>query len=100
MLAFFTVVPQGKESLSEDVAAVLDCVDSSGLEYKLTAMGTIVEGEPDRVWALLRACHEKMRERARRVVTRIEIDDREGATGRIDGKVEAVEKKLGRALRK
>jgi uncharacterized protein (TIGR00106 family) len=100
MIAFFTIVPIGKESLSEDVAAVVDLVDRSGLEYRLTAMGTVVEGPPDEVWSLIRKCHEAMRDRARRVITRIDIDDRAGAEGRITGKVEAVERRLGRSLKK
>jgi uncharacterized protein YqgV (UPF0045/DUF77 family) len=35
-----------------------------------------------------------------RLLTRIIIDDRKGKTGRISHKVRAVEKKLGRTLKK
>ena len=101
MIVEFSITPIGKgESLSEDVARVLDLVDKSGLPYKLTPMGTIVEGEWDEVMDLIRECHHLMRERAPRVATWIHIDDRKGAAGRIRHKVEAVEKRLGRELRK
>ena len=99
MIAFFSVVPQGKEALSEDVAKVIDVIDKSGLDYRLTAMGTIVEGEPDAVWGLIRQCHEKMRENARRVYTHISIDDRKDETDAIRSKVSDIEKHLSRKLK-
>jgi uncharacterized protein (TIGR00106 family) len=99
MIAHFTVVPMGKESLSEDVARVIDLIDKSGIEYKLTAMGTIVEGDPDAVWGLIRQCHEAMRASATRVITTISIDDREGKSGAIRSKVDRIENRLSRKLR-
>ncbi len=99
MIVHFSVVPMGKESLSEDVARVIDLIDRSGVEYRLTAMGTIVEGEPDQVWALIRRCHETARAASRRVITTISIDDREGRKGAIVGKVDRIEKRLSRKLR-
>jgi uncharacterized protein YqgV (UPF0045/DUF77 family) len=41
-----------------------------------------------------------MMELAPRVLTTISIDDRKGATGRLKGKVEDVEKQLGKKLRR
>ena len=101
MIAEFSVVPVGKgEELAELVAAVVDIVDRSGLPYQLTAMGTLVEGEWDVVLALIKKCHLKMRQHNARVLTRISIDDREKALNRLAGKVQDVEKALGRELRK
>jgi uncharacterized protein (TIGR00106 family) len=99
MIAMFTVVPHGKEALSEDVARVIDVIDRSGIEYRLTAMGTIVEGEADQVWALIRQCHETMRSSARRVSTHIAIDDREGKSEAIKSKVGNIERHLQRKLK-
>lgn len=99
MIVEFSITPIGKgESLSEDVAQVLDLVDRSGLPYRLTPMGTIVEGEWEEVLALIKGCHLLMLERAPRVATWIHIDDRRGATEQIHHKVEAVERRLGREL--
>ncbi len=101
MVVEFSIVPVGRgESLSGLVAKVLDVVDGSGLPYKLTAMGTIVEGEWNDVMELIKTCHFLMRGEANRVLTRISIDDRAKARDRIEGKVESVENVLKRRLRK
>jgi len=100
VLVEFSITPIGRgESLSEDIAAVLDLVDRSGLRYQLTAMGTLVEGDWDELMGLIKRCHQLVLERAPRVVTWIHIDDRKGATDQIRHKVEAVERRLGRKLR-
>ena len=99
MLASFSIVPVGTgEELKADVAAVLELIDRSGLPYKLGAMQTTVEGDEEKVMALIMACHHKMRERASRVLTHITIDDRAGAAGRLSGKVKDVEDILGKEL--
>ena len=99
MIALFTVIPLGKESLSEDVARLIDIVDHSGIEYRLTSMGTILEGDPDDVWSVIRRCHEKMRESNRRVSTHITIDDRQDEKGAILSKVDDIERHLARKLK-
>jgi len=101
MVVEFSVVPIGRgESLSGLVARVADVVDKSGLPYQLTAMGTIVEGDWDEVFTLIRRCHETMRGLAGRVSTHIAVDDREQSGDRIKGKVREVEDVLGRELKK
>jgi len=86
--------------LSEYVSKILDLVDESGLEYRLTPMGTIVEGDWDEVMGLIKECHHTMREHSDRIETKIIIDDRKGAENRISGKIESVENKLGKELKK
>jgi len=45
-MAFFSIIPLGKdESVSKYVARVVNSVKQSGLEWQLTPMGTIVEGD-------------------------------------------------------
>ncbi|NPV04517.1 MAG: MTH1187 family thiamine-binding protein [Syntrophaceae bacterium] len=101
MLVQFSIVPLGRgESISEHVARVLDLVDGSGLPYRLTPMGTIVEGEWDEVMALIGACHREALRGAPRALTTIIIDDRPGKADRITEKIRSVEKRLGRELRK
>ena len=99
MLVFLTIAPFGKgESLSEDVAAVLDLIDKSGLPYQVGPMGTTIEGDWDPVMDLIKRCHALMRERAGRVSTLIKIDDRAGMTGGLQSKTAALEARLGRRL--
>jgi uncharacterized protein (TIGR00106 family) len=99
MLASFSIVPIGVgEELREYVADILKLVDESGLDYRLGAMQTTVEGEPEAVMALIMKCHRRMAEIAPRVLTHIAIDDRRGARGRLGGKVKDVERVLGKGL--
>jgi uncharacterized protein (TIGR00106 family) len=101
MLAMFSIIPMNKgESLSSEVAKAINLVDRSGLKYQVTAMGTLVEGDWDEVMNLIKLCHDSVRKGSKRVYTRISIDDREGATDSITGKVASVERKIGRGIRK
>jgi len=101
MIVEFSITPIGVgESLSAYLAKALDIVDKSGLDYRLTAMGTIVEGDWDEVMALIKRCHEAVKERCNRVDTLIKIDDRKGKNGLISAKVKSLEDKLGRELKK
>ena len=96
MLAIFSIAPHtGEKHLSGYVARTLEMIRKSGLDHQLTAMGTLVEGEPEEVFNLIRDCHIMMRGHADRVGTKIWIDDQVGRTGRIRDKVAAVESKLG-----
>lgn len=99
MIAIVSVVPMGKEALSKDVSTVIDIIDQSGLDYRLTAMGTIIEGKPDEVWGLIRRCHDTMKQRANRVHTQITIDDRKDEHGAIRSKVTDIEQHLSRKLK-
>ena len=101
MVVNFSVVPIGKESsLSAQVAEILKIVSESGIDYKLHAMGTILEGDWDEIMRLIKKCHKKIRKDSDRVLTTITIDDRKGRTGRIAGKVKSMEKKPGKKLKK
>jgi uncharacterized protein (TIGR00106 family) len=101
MIAEFTVVPLDKGAhLSKWVAPIIEIVAESGVSYQFTAMGTILEGEWDEVMGVVRRCHERMREVSERVVTSVKIDDHAGRSGRMQGKVESVERDLGRELSK
>ncbi|UCE20557.1 MAG: MTH1187 family thiamine-binding protein [Gemmatimonadota bacterium] len=101
MLAEFSVFPIGRgEGLSQYVSQIIKMVDESGLEYRLNPMGTVVEGEWDEVFDLIKRCHHQMRQFSTRVITNISVDDRKDAVGRITGKIESVEKTLGREIKK
>lgn len=102
MIAEISVIPIGKEiDLASHVASVVKIIDASGLDYKLHAMGTVVEGESDQVFDLIRKCHNKMLESSERVYTTIKIDERKDKKAKmIEHKVLAVEKELGKSLRK
>lgn len=102
MIAEISVIPIGEGiDLARDVASVVRIIDESGLDYKINAMGTVVEGDSDRVFDLIKKCHNKMLEAAQRVYTTVKIDDRKDRKAKmIEHKVQAVEKELGRSLKK
>lgn len=95
-----TVVPlgTGSTSLSAFVAACQRELQqhAEGLTFELTAMGTIIEGDLDRILILCRRLHEvPFKHGAARVNTTIRIDDRRDRAGTIVGKVESVRDRLG-----
>ena len=101
MLAEFSIVPIGVgSSIGDKVAEVLGIVDASGLPYKVTPMGTVIEGEWDEVMKLVKECHTTIVHTEERVVTSITIDDRPGKPNRINEKVYSIERRLGKSLKK
>ncbi len=101
VLVQFSVVPLGQgSSVSPAVAKALRIVAESGLTYKATPMGTVLEGEWDAVMAVVKQCHQEVLKSSDRVLTSVSIDDRKGMDGRIDKKLASVEHKLGRELKK
>jgi len=101
MLLEFSMTPLGKgESVSKYVARSLDLIDQSGLDYRLHAMGTILEGDVDDVLAVLKQCFEAMAADCDRVTCTAKFDFRRGRSGRLETKVQSVEQKLGKQLRK
>lgn len=101
MLVQFSIVPIGSgSSLGDRLAEVLKIVDESGIPYKINPMGTVIEGEWDEIFGLIRKCHESTLKDGERVLTTISVDDRKGRPNRIDEKVKSIEKRLGKSLKK
>ena len=99
MLAEFSIHPIGKgASISEHVARAVDLVEQSGLPYRLTPLGTVIEGDWDEVMQVVRQVRDRVAADCDRVLIRLTIDDRKGAKGRLSGSVESVEKALGRSV--
>jgi uncharacterized protein (TIGR00106 family) len=101
-MAFVSMTPLGKgESVSTYVAKVIDVIDSSGLSYTMSPMGTIVEGETwDDVMDVLKKGFAKMEQECSRISISIKVDYRKGKPDRLKKKIESVEGKLGRRVRK
>ena len=60
ILLEFSMTPLTKgESVSKYVARSLDIIDKSGLEYRLNPMGTVIEGEWDEVFDVVRKCLDR-----------------------------------------
>lgn len=99
-IAEVTIAPLGTGSPSVS-AYVAQChrvlEESEGIKFELHAMGTIIEGELDRLFEVLRALHEVPFDHgAQRVMSIIRIDDRRDKEITISGKVKSVQEKLGK----
>jgi uncharacterized protein (TIGR00106 family) len=100
VLLEFSMTPLGKgESVGEYVSRSLDIIDKSGVPYRLNPMGTVLEGSWDQVFGVVKACYERMNQDCPRISVAIKVDVRKGADHRLEGKVESVEKRLGRKLK-
>lgn len=101
VLLEFSISPleQG-ESVGAYVARSLEIIHRSGLDYRLHAMGTIIEGELDQVLDVMKQCFEAIAADCHRVTCTAKLDYRQGHTGRLEAKVTSVEHKLGHPLRK
>jgi uncharacterized protein (TIGR00106 family) len=96
VVAEVSIVPvgTGDAGISRYVAACLEVLDKrKDLSYRLTPMGTIIEGPLDKVLGVIRDMHEvPFSKGVVRVVTSIKIDDRRDKAGTMNGKLESVRK--------
>lgn len=100
VLLEFSMSPLGKgESVSKYVSRSLDIIDKSGVPYRLNPMGTVLEGEWDEVFAVVRKCYVRMKKDCNRISCSIKVDYRKGHSGRLVSKVASVEKTLKRAIK-
>lgn len=93
-----TIAPLGTAtpSISKYVAAVHKVLEeASDLKHQLTPMATVIEGDLDRILAVIRQMHEvPFAEGAQRVSTLIRVDDRRDKVSTMAGKMKAVTDKL------
>jgi len=99
-----SIVPLGTEttSISSYVARALKVLQNQkSVKYKLTPMGTVLEGDLDKALSMVRKMHESVfEEGVQRVVTIINIDDRRDKKATMESKISSVEDKLRRGQRK
>jgi uncharacterized protein (TIGR00106 family) len=101
VLLEFSMAPLEKgPSVGDYVARSLKIIDQSGLDYRLHAMGTIIEGEIDQVLGVLKKCLDAMAADCERITCTAKLDYCRGHSGRLQTKVTSVEDKLGKPLKK
>ena len=95
-IADISIVPLGVGlSLSSYVAACERVLIEHGLEPKLHANGTNVEGDWDEVMGALKACHQKLHEMGvPRIATNLRLGTRVDREPSMDAKLKAVKEKL------
>ena len=101
VLLEFSMSPFGKgESLSPYVSRVLNVIDQSGVKYKLTPMGTILEGQWEEVMTVVTNCYKELEKDCNRISTNIRIDYRKGSKSRMQQKINSLENRLNKKLSK
>lgn len=100
VLLEFSMSPLNKgESVSQYVSRSLDIIDRSGIPYQLNPMGTVLEGEWDEVFDIVKRCFKRMKKDCDRISVVIKVDYRKGARGRLSSKTASVERRLKRKLK-
>ena len=97
-IAEISVVPLGTKtpSVSQYVARAVKVLEQEkGIRYEMTAMGTIIEGDLDRILAVVKKLHEgTFGDEVVRVLTMVKIDDRRDRAQSMKAKVDSLKKKL------
>ncbi len=101
MMVQLSIMPISEDKhLSKPIAKAVKIIHESGLEYKLTPMGTLIKGEWQEVMNVAKKCHEAVREDFDRVTTQIKIDDLKSCDISFDDKIRAVEEKAEMEFKK
>lgn len=97
VLMEFAMFPTDKgESVSEYVSQIIKMIKDSGLNYKLTAMGTIIETNSiEEALSIVQKAYHILEPYSNRIYSTIKFDIRKNATNRLEGKISSIENKIG-----
>nr|WP_320117654.1 MTH1187 family thiamine-binding protein [uncultured Marinifilum sp.] len=101
VLLEFAIFPTDKgDSVSKQVSKVINLIRESGVNYQLTAMGTLIETDtlPEALDIVNRS-YDILSEDSKRVYSTMNIDIQKGKSNRLKTKVEAIESKIGKVSR-
>ena len=97
-IAEVSIVPLGTKtaSVSQYVARAIKILEQEqGIKHEITPMGTVIEGDLDRILAVVKRMHEAvLGEGVARVVTTVKIDDRRDKPLTMKEKLDSVRQKL------
>ncbi|MBN2682099.1 MAG: MTH1187 family thiamine-binding protein [Bacteroidales bacterium] len=97
VLLEFAMFPTDKgDSVSAYVSKVIEMIRNSGCDYKLTAMGTIIETNTmEEALEIINKSYLVLEPHSNRIYSSIKFDIRKGQTGRLKKKLESIENKIG-----
>ena len=98
VLMNYAMFPTDKgSSVSEYVSKIIKMVSESGYEYKLTAMGTIIETENlEQALELVNKSYKILEPFSQRVYSTVTFDIQNNKPiGRLNGKIKSIENKIG-----
>jgi len=97
VLLEFAMFPTDKgDSVSKYVSKVIEMIRNSGFQYKLTAMGTIIETETlNEALILVEDSYKILQKDSNRVYSSITLDIQKNKHNRLEGKIASIESKIG-----
>ncbi len=100
VLMEFSMFPTDKgESVSAYVSRILTFIDGSGVHYRLTPMGTIIETETlDEALNVMKEAYACIEADCKRVYVSAKLDIRKGRKEGLTQKIESIEKRAGKKL--
>jgi uncharacterized protein (TIGR00106 family) len=102
VLMEFSIFPTDKgESVSPYVSEVIRMIRDSGVRYRLTPMGTVIETEQaaEALALVERAARLLEEQGCARIYSAIKLDIRPGRDGRMEQKIRSIEGKIGAVKR-
>jgi len=99
VLLEFAMFPTDKsgDSASEAVSKVIDMINNTGVSYKLTAMGTIIETETlEEALDIVNRSYKVLEPFSNRVYSSIKLDIRKSKSNRLIQKIQSIESKIGK----
>jgi uncharacterized protein (TIGR00106 family) len=98
-VAEISIIPMGTKgpSVSKYIARAIRVLQKEkDINYEITSMGTIIEGDLGKILMVVRKMHEEtFGKEVARVVTLVKIDDRRDKALSMSGKVDSLMEKLG-----
>jgi len=97
VLLEFAMFPTDKgESVSKYVSRIIKMIDESGVSYKLTPMGTIIETDTmQEALDIVQKAYEQLETDSNRIYASLKFDIRKGEGKRMERKIQSIEKKIG-----
>lgn len=98
VLLEFAMFPTSKEGSSSSpyVSLIIDMIKKSGVSYKLTSMGTIIETENiNQALKIVEKSYKVLEPFSDRVYSTLTMDIRKGKSNRMQQKIESIESKIG-----
>ncbi len=82
-------------SVSKEVSKIIKVIDESGVNYKLTPMGTVVETETFKeALDILELAYEQLKD-CDRIYSSLKFDIRKNSDNRLETKIESIKQKIG-----
>ena len=94
----FSMFPTDKgESVSPYVSRIIKMIKETGLNYRLTPMGTVVEADTmPEILRVIERAYDLLEPDCHRIYSSMKLDIRKGRDNRLEGKIKSVEDRIGK----